>query len=154
MAKRVSVDKWMFTVTLLLVFIGLVMVFSARPSWRGALRLAVRIPGAANGVGGGRLDRHGRNHERELQKFRRPTVGLHVLGITSLLLIAVFFFRDSHNTHAGSRSAASRCNHRGGKACAHLYLALFLETRWQHITDVKNVLLPAAAPTLLFCLLS
>ena len=29
MAKRVSVDKWMFTVTLFLVFIGLVMVFSA-----------------------------------------------------------------------------------------------------------------------------
>ena len=29
MAKRVSVDKWLFTVTLLLVFIGLVMVFSA-----------------------------------------------------------------------------------------------------------------------------
>ncbi len=29
MAKRVSVDKWMFTVTLLLVFFGLVMVFSA-----------------------------------------------------------------------------------------------------------------------------
>ena len=29
MAKRVSVDGWLFTVTLLLVFIGLVMVFSA-----------------------------------------------------------------------------------------------------------------------------
>ena len=29
MAKRVSVDKWMFAVTLFLVFIGLVMVFSA-----------------------------------------------------------------------------------------------------------------------------
>jgi Cell cycle protein len=29
MAKRVSVDGWMFTVTLLLVFVGLVMVFSA-----------------------------------------------------------------------------------------------------------------------------
>ena len=29
MAKRVSVDGWMFTVTLILVFVGLVMVFSA-----------------------------------------------------------------------------------------------------------------------------
>ncbi len=29
MAKRVSVDRPLFTVTLLLVFIGLVMVFSA-----------------------------------------------------------------------------------------------------------------------------
>ena len=29
MAKRVSVDGWLFTVTMLLVFVGLVMVFSA-----------------------------------------------------------------------------------------------------------------------------
>ena len=29
MAKRVSVDRWLFTVTLVLVFVGLVMVFSA-----------------------------------------------------------------------------------------------------------------------------
>ena len=29
MAKRVAVDSWLFTVTLLLIFIGLVMVFSA-----------------------------------------------------------------------------------------------------------------------------
>ncbi|MGA2458139.1 MAG: FtsW/RodA/SpoVE family cell cycle protein, partial [Terriglobales bacterium] len=29
MAKRVSVDRWMFTVTAILVFIGLVMIFSA-----------------------------------------------------------------------------------------------------------------------------
>ena len=29
MAKRISVDRWLFVVTLLLVFVGLVMVFSA-----------------------------------------------------------------------------------------------------------------------------
>ena len=29
MAKRVSVDRWLFTVTLVLVFVGLIMVFSA-----------------------------------------------------------------------------------------------------------------------------
>jgi hypothetical protein len=29
MAKRVSADRWLFTVTLCLVFVGLVMVFSA-----------------------------------------------------------------------------------------------------------------------------
>src|SRR5258708_13154573 len=29
MEKRVSVDRWLFTVTMLLVFVGLVMVFSA-----------------------------------------------------------------------------------------------------------------------------
>jgi len=29
MAKRVSVDRWLFTVPMLLVFVGLVMVFLA-----------------------------------------------------------------------------------------------------------------------------
>ena len=29
MAKRVSIDRWLFGVTLVLVFIGLVMIFSA-----------------------------------------------------------------------------------------------------------------------------
>ncbi|MBV9341183.1 MAG: putative lipid II flippase FtsW, partial [Acidobacteria bacterium] len=29
MAKRISVDGWLFVITLLLVFVGLVMVFSA-----------------------------------------------------------------------------------------------------------------------------
>ena len=29
MAKRISVDRWLFIVTLVLVFVGLVMVFSA-----------------------------------------------------------------------------------------------------------------------------
>jgi cell division protein FtsW len=29
MAKRVNADRWLFTVTMLLVFVGLVMVFSA-----------------------------------------------------------------------------------------------------------------------------
>ena len=29
MAKRVSVDRWLFVVILLLVFIGMIMVFSA-----------------------------------------------------------------------------------------------------------------------------
>jgi len=29
MAKRISVDRWLFVVTLVLVFVGLVMVFSA-----------------------------------------------------------------------------------------------------------------------------
>ena len=29
MAKRISADRWLFTITLVLVFVGLVMVFSA-----------------------------------------------------------------------------------------------------------------------------
>ncbi len=69
MAKRVSVDKWMFTVTLLLVFIGLVMVFSAsavmaKERFGSPYGFLVRqMAWAAAG-----LDCHGRHHERELQE--------------------------------------------------------------------------------------
>ena len=76
------------------------------------------------------------------------------LGITSLLLIAVFLFRDSHNTHRWIKfGGLSFQPSEVAKPALILYLAYFLESRWQQITDWKNVLLPAAAPTLLFALL-
>ena len=100
MAKRVSVDKWLFTVTLLLVFVGLVMVFSASAvmakerfgSPYGFLlrQMAWAAAGIVAMVVVMNID---------YKQFRRPTVVFTFLGITSLLLIAVFFFRDSHNTH-------------------------------------------------------
>src|SRR5580692_5468633 len=46
----------------------------------GALRIAVRIPGAADGVGGGRADRYGRRDERELQTVPPADGGIHVSG--------------------------------------------------------------------------
>ncbi len=155
MAKRVSVDKWMFTVTLLLVFIGLVMVFSAsavmakerfgspygflvrQMAWAAAGIIAMIVVMNVN-----------------YKVFRRPTVVFTFLGITSLLLIVVFFFRDSHNTHRWIKFGGfSFQPSEVAKPALILYLAYFLESRWQQITDVKNVLLPAAAPTLLFALL-
>ena len=88
------------------------------------------------------------------KKFRRPPVVFTFLGITSLLLIAVFFFRDSHNTHRWIKFGGfSFQPSEVAKPALILYLAYFLESRWQQITDWKNVLLPAAAPTLLFALL-
>src|ERR1700733_12886422 len=155
MAKRVSVDKWLFTVTLLLVFIGLVMVFSAsavmakerfgspygflvrQMAWAAAGLIAMVVVMNVN-----------------YKQFRRPTVVFTFLGITSLLLIIVFLFRDSHNTHRWIKfGALSFQPSEMAKPALILYLAYFLESRWQQITDVRNVLLPAAAPTLLFALL-
>jgi cell division protein FtsW len=155
MAKRVSVDKWMFTVTLLLVFIGLVMVFSAsavmakerfgspygflirQMAWAAAgLLVMIAIMNV------------------DYRKFRLPAVVFTLLGFTSLLLIAVFFFRDSHNTHRWIKfGGLSFQPSEVAKPALILYLAYFLESRWQQIADWKNVLLPAAAPTLLFALL-
>ncbi len=155
MAKRVSVDKWLFTVTLILVFVGLVMVFSASAvmakerfgspysfllkqlAWAGAGIAAMLVV-----------------MNIDYRKFRRPSVVFTFLGITSLLLIAVFFFRDSHNTHRWIKlGGLSLQPSELAKPALILYLAYFLETRWQQITDWKNVLIPAAAPMVLFCLL-
>ena len=51
MAKRISVDKTLFTITLLLVFVGLVMVLSeakrARRRWREARRTWYEIEAVA-----------------------------------------------------------------------------------------------------------
>src|ERR1700685_1669240 len=100
MAKRVSVDKWMCTVTLLLVFIGLVMVFSAsavmaKERFGSPYGFLVRqMAWAAAGFVGMVVIMN-----VDYKNFRKPTVVFTFLGFTSLLLIAVFFFRDSHNTH-------------------------------------------------------
>ncbi len=79
MAKRVSVDKWLFTVTLLLVFIGLVMVFSAsavmaKERFGSPYGFLVRqMAWAAAGIAG-----HDRHHERRLQEVPPAAGGVHV----------------------------------------------------------------------------
>src|SRR5438270_13297746 len=90
MAKRVSIDRWMFTVTAILVFIGLVMVFSASAVmakerygsayeflfkqlvWAGAglaaMFVAIRI---------------------DYKRLKTPAFILVLLGYTTLILITV-----------------------------------------------------------------
>jgi cell division protein FtsW len=151
MAKRVSVDRWLFTVTMLLVFVGLVMVFSASAVmagerfgsaysflskqliWAGAGLLAMVVAM--------RVD---------YRRYKHPGVVFSFLGITTLLLISVFFLDRSHNTH--------RWIHAGGfsfqpselaKPVLILFLAYFLEGRAKSMDDWRNTLLPAAAPVVM-----
>ena len=152
MAKRVSVDRWLFTVTMLLVFVGLVMVFSASAVmarerfgspyaflskqliWAVAGLVAMVI---AMGV--------------DYRRYKHPALVFSLMGFTTLLLISVFFLDRSHNTH--------RWIHAGGfsfqpselaKPVLILFLAYFLESRTKTIDDVRNTLLPAAVPVLVF----
>ena len=152
MAKRVSVDRWLFTVTMLLVFVGLVMVFSASAVmaqerfgseyaflskqllWAGAGLVAMVVTM--------RLD---------YRRYKHPAMVFSLMGVTTLLLISVFFLDRSHNTH--------RWIHAGGfsfqpselaKPVLILFLAYFLETRAKTMDDVRNTLVPAAAPVLVF----
>src|SRR5271166_5081330 len=100
MAKLVGVDKWIFFTTLLLVLCGLVMVFSAsavvaqeryhspytfvgkQAGWAllGFLTMVVLM----------RVDyRH----------YKSPRFIYPALCVTTILLVLVFFFASSHNTH-------------------------------------------------------
>jgi cell division protein FtsW len=150
MAKRVSVDRWLFTVTMLLVFVGLVMVFSASAVMARerfgseyaflSKQLMWAAAGLAAMVVAMRVD---------YRRYQHPALVFSLLGLTTLLLISVFFLDRSHNTH--------RWIHWGGfsfqpselaKPVLILFLAYFLEGRAKSMDDWRNTLVPAAAPVL------
>src|SRR5215468_2461843 len=145
MAKRVSADGWMFTVTLMLVFVGLVMVFSAsavmaKERYGSGYTFLIKqlmwaVAGIVVMVVAMRLD---------YRRYKPPAVVFSVLGITTLLLISVFFLDRAHNTH--------RWIHWGrfslqpselAKPALILFLAYFLENRTRSMDDWRNTLLPA-----------
>ncbi|MGA9307057.1 MAG: putative lipid II flippase FtsW [Candidatus Sulfotelmatobacter sp.] len=148
MAKRVSVDRWLFTVTLLLVFVGLVMVFSASavmarerfgsPYAFLSKQLIWAMVGLVAMVVAMRVD---------YRRYKHPALVFSLMGLTTLMLISVFFLDRSHNTH--------RWIHVGGfslqpselaKPMLILFLAYFLEARTKTMDDWRNTLAPAAAP--------
>ncbi len=135
---------------MLLVFVGLVMVFSAsavmaRERYGSeyaflSKQLVCGLAGLAAMVVTMRVD---------YRRYKSPAVVFSLMGFTTLLLISVFFLDRSHNTH--------RWIHAGGfsfqpselaKPVLILFLAYFLESRAKTIDDVRNTLLPAAAPVL------
>src|SRR4029077_12477655 len=151
MAKRVSVDRWLFTVTMLLVFVGLVMVFSASAVMARerfgseyaflSKQLVWAVAGLAAMVVTMRVD---------YRRYKHPAIVFSLMGVTTLLLISVFFLDRTHNTH--------RWIHAGGfsfqpselaKPVLILFLAYFLESRTRAMDDLLNTLLPAVAPVLL-----
>jgi cell division protein FtsW len=100
MAKRVSVDRWMFTVTCILVFIGLVMIFSAsavmaKERFGSAYEFLLRqlvwaIAGLAVMIVAMKID---------YKRLQNPALVFTSLGVTTLFLISVFFLDRAHGTH-------------------------------------------------------
>ena len=164
MAKRVSVDRWLFTVTMLLVFVGLVMVFSAsavmaRERFGSPYAFLLKqLIWAAAGLVAMVI-----TMQLDYRRYQHPALVFSFLGLTTLLLISVFFLDRSHNTH--------RWIHAGGfsfqpselaKPALILFLAYFLESRARAVPgsnsssmlgpmpgfmdDWRNTLLPAATP--------
>jgi len=152
MAKRISVDKTLFTVTLLLVFVGLVMVFSASAVMAQErfgspyTFLIKQVIWAAAGL----LAMVGLMNF-DYRRFKHPAVVFSLLGVTTLLLLAVFFLDRSHNTHrwilfGGFSLQPSEL----AKPAIILFLAYFLENKLKSMDDWRHTLLPAAIPIALF----
>ena len=152
MAKRISVDRVLFVVTLLLVFVGLVMVFSAsavmaKEKYHSGYFFLLRQMGWAIGgfiamMIGMRLD---------YKRLKHPGVVFTMLGLTTLMLISVFFLDRAHNTHrwfhfAGLSFQPSEL----AKPVLILFLAFFLENRTKSMDDWRNTLIPAVIPTTVF----
>src|SRR5215467_14932139 len=152
MAKRVSVDRWLFTVTTILVFVGLVMVFSAsavmaKERFGSVYTFLIRqlgwaLAGLLAMVIAMKLD---------YRRLKHPAIVLTLVGSTTIFLISVFFLARTHGTH--------RWFHVGpisfqpselAKPALILFLAWFLENKTSAMDDWRNTLLPAVTPTAVF----
>jgi len=176
MAKRVSVDRWMFTVTTVLVFVGLVMIFSAsavmaKERFGSAYEFLLKqlmwaLAGLAAMLIAMKVD---------YKRLQHPALVFTSLGLTTSFLISVFFLDRAHGTH--------RWFHLGpisfqpselAKPAIILFLAWFLSNKplaskseeskssavsisklaahnsQLDLDDVRNTLLPAVVPTLVF----
>ncbi|HEV3317186.1 MAG TPA: putative lipid II flippase FtsW [Candidatus Angelobacter sp.] len=155
MAKRVGIDKWLFGSTLLLVVIGVVMVFSASAVMAGDrfgspyYFLLRQLGWAVAGLGAMAAIMN-----FDYRRWKHPAIVFTLLGLTTLLLVAVFFLDRSHNTHRWVRlGAMSFQPSELAKPALILFLAFFLESRLKSINDWRHTLLPAVVPAVLFAIL-
>jgi cell division protein FtsW len=176
MAKRVSVDRWMFTVTCVLVFIGLVMIFSAsavmaKERFGSAYEFLLKqlvwaVAGLAVMIVAMKID---------YKRLQNPALVFTSLGLTTLFLISVFFLDRAHGTHRWFRlGPVSFQPSEVAKPAIIFFLAWFLSNKllsnkYQEsrstvagnaklaarggqldFDDWRNTLLPAIVPTVVF----
>jgi cell division protein FtsW len=156
MGKRVSVDKWLFTVTLLLVCAGLVMIFSAsavmaedNPHYHSAYYFLVRqFCWAGAGLAAMFI-----LMSFDYRRYRTPTVVFSLLGGVVLLLLSVFFLDRSHNTHRWFRAGPlSFQPSEVAKLALIVFLAWYLEQKNKLIHD-WHTLIPPVGVTLVVAVL-
>jgi cell division protein FtsW len=159
-AKRVGIDKWLFGSTLLLVVTGVVMVFSASAVMAGERfgspyhflwrQLGWAIAGLAAMAVVMKVD---------YRRWKHPGIVFTFLGVTTLLLVAVFFLDRAHHTHRWIRlgNIMSLQPSELAKPALILFLAFFLEKRAKTLDgdgdDWRHTLLPAVIPPALFAIL-
>jgi cell division protein FtsW len=156
MAKRVGVDKWIFFTTLLLVVVGLAMVFSASAIVaQERFHSPYAFVGKQAGWALGGVLFMVFLMSVDYTRYNSPRFIFSALAVTTLLLVMVFFFRDSHNTHRWIRFGGLFTFQPSeiAKPVLILFLAWFLHTRLDAIRDWKHTLLRAAIMPVVFILL-
>ena len=156
MAKRVGVDKWLFGTVLLLVLFGLVMVFSASAVMAKATTgspYTFVIKQAAFTVAG--LVALFLLMRVDYRKYNNPRLIFPAMGITGVLLLAVFVLHGKVNgAHRWiPLGPATLQPSELAKPIIVLFLAWFLQTRMHAIENVKDTILPAVIPPLVYILL-
>ncbi len=142
----------MFTVTTILVFVGLVMVFSAsavmaKERFGSAYTFLLRQLGWALA---GLLFMF-LAMKLDYRRLKHPAIVLTLLGSTTIFLISVFFLERTHGTHRWFHvGPISFQPSEFAKPALILFLAWFLENKTQAMDDWRNTLLPAVIPTAVF----
>jgi cell division protein FtsW len=155
MAKRVGVDKWLFGTVLLLVLFGLVCVFSASAVMAKATtgspytfvirQAAFAIAGVVALFALMRVD---------YRRYNNPKLIFPLMAITGLLLMVVFVMGGMNGAHRWVRFAGITLQPSElAKPVIVFFLAWFLQTRIHAIENVKETILPAVIPPLVYILL-
>jgi cell division protein FtsW len=152
MAKRVGADKWLFGTVLLLVLFGLVSVFSASAvmakATMGSPYAFVVKQAAYVAVGMAILFTLMRVDYR---RYNNPKIIFPAMAITGILLLFVFFMGGMNGAHRWVRLGGVTLEPSEiAKPVIVLFLAWWLQTRLHAIDNLKDTLLPAVLPPLLF----
>ncbi|MGA7832774.1 MAG: putative lipid II flippase FtsW [Terracidiphilus sp.] len=156
MAKRAGVDKWMFFTTVLLIVVGLAMVYSAsavmaQERYHSEFAFVGKQAGwALAGLAVLLLLSH-----LDYSVYKSPRFIYSALSITIFLLVLVFFMPGSHNTHRWIRFGGLFTLQPSeiAKPVLVFFLAWFLSTRLDKMSDWRNTLLRAALIPLSFIIL-
>lgn len=153
MAKRVGVDKWLFSIVLLLVLFGLVMVFSASAVMANATLGSPYAYVFKQAIWAGlglvalfvlmRLD---------YRYYNNAKIVFPLMGLTGLLLMVVFAMHDSHATHRWIKFGGMFTFQPSelAKPVIVVFLAWFLQTRIHSIENVRETIIPAVVPPLFY----
>lgn len=155
MAKRVGVDKWLFGTVLTLVMFGLVMVFSASAVIAKATKgspyafVASQAMWVAIGLGALFI-----LMKIDYRKYNNPKIILPAMAVIALMLLGVFAMGTMNGAHRWLRFAGLTLQPSElAKPVIVLFLAWFLQTRIHQIDNIKETILPAVLPPLVFIVL-